>query len=83
MLMDQSAQDDTLVGVGPPGRPLGRRLTSVLKGQASQAFPGGDPMTQEGRAISFEVGRVRALYPALADGFAYLDGAAGPRCRGR
>jgi cysteine desulfurase family protein (TIGR01976 family) len=25
----------------------------------------------------FDVGRVRALYPALADGFAYLDGAAG------
>jgi selenocysteine lyase/cysteine desulfurase len=23
------------------------------------------------------VGRVRALYPALADGYAYLDGAAG------
>jgi len=27
--------------------------------------------------MSFNVGRVRALYPALADGFAYLDGAAG------
>jgi cysteine desulfurase family protein (TIGR01976 family) len=27
--------------------------------------------------VSFDVGRVRALYPALADGFAYLDGAAG------
>ncbi|HZA82197.1 MAG TPA: cysteine desulfurase-like protein [Actinomycetes bacterium] len=27
--------------------------------------------------MSFDVGRVRALYPALADGFAYLDGAAG------
>jgi cysteine desulfurase family protein (TIGR01976 family) len=27
--------------------------------------------------VSFEVGRVRALYPALADGYAYLDGAAG------
>jgi selenocysteine lyase/cysteine desulfurase len=27
--------------------------------------------------VSFDVGRVRALYPALADGYAYLDGAAG------
>jgi cysteine desulfurase family protein (TIGR01976 family) len=27
--------------------------------------------------MAFDVGRVRALYPALADGFAYLDGAAG------
>jgi cysteine desulfurase family protein (TIGR01976 family) len=28
-------------------------------------------------ATTFDVGRVRALYPALADGHAYLDGAAG------
>jgi cysteine desulfurase family protein (TIGR01976 family) len=27
--------------------------------------------------VSFDVGRVRALYPALTDGYAYLDGAAG------
>jgi cysteine desulfurase family protein (TIGR01976 family) len=27
--------------------------------------------------MSYEVDRVRALYPALADGYAYLDGAAG------
>jgi cysteine desulfurase family protein (TIGR01976 family) len=27
--------------------------------------------------VSFDVGRVRGLYPALADGYAYLDGAAG------
>jgi cysteine desulfurase family protein (TIGR01976 family) len=27
--------------------------------------------------VTFDVGRVRALYPALTDGFAYLDGAAG------
>ena len=27
--------------------------------------------------MTFDVGRVRALYPALTDGFAYLDGAAG------
>ena len=27
--------------------------------------------------MAFAVGRVRALYPALADGYAYLDGAAG------
>jgi cysteine desulfurase family protein (TIGR01976 family) len=27
--------------------------------------------------MSFAVGRVRALYPALGDGYAYLDGAAG------
>jgi cysteine desulfurase family protein (TIGR01976 family) len=32
--------------------------------------------------VSFEVGRVRALYPALADGFAYLDGAAGTQVPG-
>jgi single-strand DNA-binding protein len=37
---------------GLQGGPLGRCLTSVL-GQASQAFPGGNPTTQEGRAISF------------------------------
>jgi cysteine desulfurase family protein (TIGR01976 family) len=27
--------------------------------------------------MNYEVGRVRAMYPALADGYAYLDGAAG------
>jgi cysteine desulfurase family protein (TIGR01976 family) len=27
--------------------------------------------------VAFDVGRVRACYPALADGYAYLDGAAG------
>jgi cysteine desulfurase family protein (TIGR01976 family) len=27
--------------------------------------------------VTFDVGRVRVLYPALADGYAYLDGAAG------
>ena len=27
--------------------------------------------------MAFDVGRVRAAYPALADGYAYLDGAAG------
>jgi len=27
--------------------------------------------------MAFDVGRVRACYPALADGYAYLDGAAG------
>src|SRR6516165_9648444 len=27
--------------------------------------------------MTFDVGRVRAAYPALADGYAYLDGAAG------
>src|SRR6185312_925881 len=27
--------------------------------------------------MAFDVGRVRAVYPALADGYAYLDGAAG------
>jgi hypothetical protein len=42
------------VGRHPCGRrasgagPLGCRLTSVLEGQAPQAFPGGDPMTQDG-----------------------------------
>jgi cysteine desulfurase family protein (TIGR01976 family) len=29
------------------------------------------------RAMAFDVGRVRAAYPAVADGYAYLDGAAG------
>jgi selenocysteine lyase/cysteine desulfurase len=28
-------------------------------------------------ANTFDVGRIRAAYPALADGHAYLDGAAG------
>jgi cysteine desulfurase family protein (TIGR01976 family) len=32
--------------------------------------------------VSFDVGRVRALYPALADGYAYLDGAAGTQVPG-
>jgi cysteine desulfurase family protein (TIGR01976 family) len=32
--------------------------------------------------VSFDVGRVRALYPALADGRAYLDGAAGTQVPG-
>jgi selenocysteine lyase/cysteine desulfurase len=32
--------------------------------------------------MTFDVGRVRALYPALADGFAYLDGAAGTQVPG-
>ena len=27
--------------------------------------------------MTFDVGRVRAAYPALGDGYAYLDGAAG------
>jgi hypothetical protein len=53
------ADGSVLTGRHPCGRrasragPLGRRLTSVLKGQASQAFPGGNPMSKEGRAISF------------------------------
>jgi hypothetical protein len=28
---------------------------SVLEGQASEAFPRGDPMTQEGKAISEQI----------------------------
>jgi cysteine desulfurase family protein (TIGR01976 family) len=32
--------------------------------------------------MGFDVGRVRALYPALADGYAYLDGAAGTQVPG-
>jgi cysteine desulfurase family protein (TIGR01976 family) len=32
--------------------------------------------------VTFEVGRVRGLYPALADGYAYLDGAAGTQVPG-
>ena len=32
--------------------------------------------------MTLDVGRVRALYPALADGFAYLDGAAGTQVPG-
>jgi hypothetical protein len=52
------ADGPVLTGRHPCGRrasravPLGRRLTSVLTGQASQAFPGGDPMSKEGNAIS-------------------------------
>ena len=37
----------------------------------------GCPQSRAGGWMSFDVGRVRALYPALADGYAYLDGAAG------
>jgi cysteine desulfurase family protein (TIGR01976 family) len=33
-------------------------------------------------ATTFDVGRVRAAYPALADGYAYLDGAAGTQMPG-
>jgi hypothetical protein len=68
VLMDQSSGDDTLVEVGPPGPPLGRRLTSVLIGQASQAFPGGNPMTQEGRAISFASTPLLDAPPGVLDG---------------
>jgi cysteine desulfurase family protein (TIGR01976 family) len=32
--------------------------------------------------VTFEVGRVRGRYPALADGYAYLDGAAGTQVPG-
>ena len=32
--------------------------------------------------MSWDVGRIRALYPALADGYAYLDGAAGTQVPG-
>ncbi len=32
--------------------------------------------------MAFDVGRVRAAYPALADGYAYLDGAAGTQLPG-
>jgi cysteine desulfurase family protein (TIGR01976 family) len=32
--------------------------------------------------VSFDVARVRAAYPALADGYAYLDGAAGTQLPG-
>jgi cysteine desulfurase family protein (TIGR01976 family) len=32
--------------------------------------------------VGWDVGRVRALYPALADGYAYLDGAAGTQVPG-
>ena len=32
--------------------------------------------------MTFDVGKVRALYPALADGYAYLDGAAGTQMPG-
>src|SRR5271168_1626532 len=34
-------------------------------------------LTGEIRLLTFDVSAVRALYPALADGHAYLDGAAG------
>ena len=32
----------------------------------------------EGARMGLDVSAVRAMYPALADGYAYLDGAAGP-----
>src|SRR5688500_15858352 len=43
---------------------------------ASRRTPG-CPQRGAGGRVSFDVGRVRALYPALGDGYAYLDGAAG------
>src|SRR4029450_218938 len=49
----------------------------------------GEPMRPEGSGeprrgapVGWDVGRVRALYPALADGYAYLDGAAGTQVPG-
>ena len=32
--------------------------------------------------MAFDIGSVRAAYPALADGYAYLDGAAGTQVPG-
>jgi len=40
VLMDQSSRDDTVAGVRPPEAALpGRRLMTVLTGQANEAFP--------------------------------------------
>src|SRR5690348_8681337 len=38
---------------------------------------GGGQDGREERRMGLDVGAVRAMYPALADGYAYLDGAAG------
>jgi hypothetical protein len=47
---------------------------SVLEGQASGAFPGGDPMTQEGKAISEQ--QAQALVNSLVDSDARFPQAA-------
>jgi len=64
---------------GPPDREGsrgGQGVAAVVHRGAGE--PGGVRGTQGGAPVrQFDVGRVRALYPALADGFAYLDGAAG------
>ena len=57
------ADEPVLAGPHPPGRQAfagarqGRRLISVLKGQAPQALPAGIPVRREGRAISACMGR--------------------------
>ena len=59
---------------GSPPAASGRRWLASAAGPPSAA-----PDTREGSSIlmAFDVSKVRAAYPALADGYAYLDGAAG------
>jgi single-strand DNA-binding protein len=52
VLMDQSSQDDTLVGVGPPGRPAGTPSHVSPQGTSFASVPRGQPHDSGGRAIS-------------------------------
>jgi hypothetical protein len=53
VLMDQSSQDDTLVGVGPPGPSPGTPSHVSPQGTSFASVPRGDPMSKQGNAISF------------------------------
>ena len=53
---------------------------STRSGPAGRPRPRGVRVVRT-EPVSWDVGRVRALYPALADGYAYLDGPPAPRCR--
>src|ERR1700751_509704 len=56
-----------------PESRLSRRLNLPVPDAAMMASG-----ERKGRTdMAFDVSRVRAAYPALADGYAYLDGAAG------
>ena len=56
---------------GPGGR------WHVLLGGPGRTGPRVQPGCQDVHDLAFDVNKVRAAYPALADGYAYLDGAAG------
>jgi hypothetical protein len=64
-LMDQSSQDNTLVGVGPPGPPVGDAVSLQSSRDAiHKRSPTGTPDT-EGRAIRFTITPLGAAGRAL------------------